>query len=164
MRFTPAKPVRRLSVLDKSLRLLGVALLVSLPACDVLNPTVVGSAGVNAVSRLNTLPGNVVIVFINQTAFPARMSVTVLEDESITNFNRLETGPASYVAAAYTCGLTSVVVTGASVSFASGTFSLVTDESDTTTLIGSTNFSCGSVITVTLEGVADNFTLTTQVF
>ena len=164
MSFTPAKRFRRLSLLERALRLSGVVMLVSLPACGVLNPTLEGTAGVNAVSTVNTLPGNVVISFLNQTAFPARANVTVVEEGNIVNLNQLQTGSASYVTAAYHCGLSQIVVTSADVSFASNVFTMVTDEGDRSTLQGGINFGCGSVVIIILEGVVDNFILTTQVF
>lgn len=139
-------------------------MLVGMPACGVLNPTLVGTAGVNATSTVSVLPGNTVVVFMNQTAFTARVDFATTEEEAITNLNRLSTGAASFIASAYACDLANILVTEAAALLGGANFTVVTTETDQVNLLGGINFDCGSVIVITLTGAADNFTLTTQVF
>lgn len=160
----PGSAARRRPLVDHLIRCLGAALLVALPACGALNPTLVGTAGVNATSTVELLPGNTVVVFINQTAFTARVDFATTEEENITNLNRLSTGAASFIASAYACDLSNILVTEAAVVLAGTGFSIVTDATDQVNLLGGVNFGCGSVVVITLSGTAENFNLVTQVF
>lgn len=138
-----------------------VALAVAVACCNAINPSLVGTIGVNATTTVQTLPGNVVVVFMNRTTFPARLNFSTLEEEGITNLNQIDAGATDFIASAFTCNLTTVTITGVDVRV---DIDFVAVDMQAVDLIGGISYRCGSVISVLLEGVPDNFTVRTQVF
>jgi hypothetical protein len=135
-------------------------LLSAIASCDALNPNLLGTVGVNATSTVDALPGNVVIVFINQTTFPARVNFSTVESGTIENLNLVSTRAASFTASAFICELAAITVTSVEVQQET-TFGAI--DFTEVALIGGVSFRCGSVVSIVLVGTPDNFEVSVRV-
>ena len=149
------------------LRVLGLMILLgSVASCGSLNPSFLGSVGVSPIASLEDPPGSVLAVLINRTAFRVELQADVDELDGSSGREDLETGGNSFFITARDCEISQITFTEITVTVLNdqGGTTEETVDLENNILLGGTNFQCGSVVAVIVDGAAGDFEATIQVF